>query len=88
MLAELASKVSGMENYLDGRRSLQDRFMRPDTRIFRLMRIKKREGDLRLTDILVFTDCVLIVCDTQSRTARKDKGKRFIMNLSVSTLHS
>ena len=74
-MAELASKVSGMDSYVDGRRSLHCRFMRPDTKIYRLARVKKRDGDLRLTDILVLTDCVLIVCDTQSRTmSRKDKG--------------
>ena len=54
MLAELASKVSGMDSYLDGRRSLMNRFMRPEAQVYRLTRVKKREGDARLTDILVF----------------------------------
>jgi len=81
MLAELASKVSGMDSYLDGRRSLMNRFMRPEAQVYRLTRVKKREGDARLTDILVFSDCVLIVCDTQSRTARKDREVKHCLKL-------
>ena len=71
MLATLAKSISGMGTYVDGRRSLIQH-IKNKTR--RLTRIKKPE--IRNCDILILTDCILIICETQGRSSRfgKDKG--------------